>query len=81
MIVFNVFFKSKIGLITMRIQDLYLPLNIVWGEDQNQEAGFGTFSFPTRAVLRFTRSNFPFAIFQIKSNKKEPSHHSFSTYI
>ena len=38
MIVFNVFFKSKIGLITMRIQDLYLPLYIVWGEDENQEA-------------------------------------------
>ena len=38
MIVFNVFFKSKIGLKTMRIQDLYLPLYIVWGEDENQEA-------------------------------------------
>ena len=37
-IVFNVFFKSKFGLITMRIQDLYLPLYIVWGEDENPEA-------------------------------------------
>ena len=53
MIVFNVFFKSKIGLITMRIQDLYLPLYIVWGEDENQEALLPFYTLTSMKVVIF----------------------------